>query len=74
MTSLKVRDLTTRSYCILTHLGTAHREACKRGITHRDISAQNVLIVRDDEGRLRGLLADWDLCFVKGYAAAEEQR
>ena len=45
-----------------------------RRILHRDISAGNVLIMRDAEGKARGLLIDWDLCYVDGYAKADEKR
>ena len=46
----------------LTHrMNVAHAGAYKAGIIHRDISAGNMLIYRDDEGEWRGLLNDWEL-------------
>ena len=39
----------------------AHRGAYLHGVLHRDISNNNVRIVRDAEGRAKGILADWDM-------------
>ncbi|PIL33375.1 hypothetical protein GSI_03995 [Ganoderma sinense ZZ0214-1] len=39
----------------------AHARAFKAGIIHRDISAGNMLLYRDDQGRWYGLLNDWEL-------------
>ena len=39
----------------------AHARAFKAGIIHRDISAGNMLLYRDDQGKLYGLLNDWEL-------------
>ncbi|KAI1797453.1 hypothetical protein LXA43DRAFT_969406 [Ganoderma leucocontextum] len=39
----------------------AHARAFKAGIIHRDISAGNMLLYRGDDGKLYGLLNDWEL-------------
>ncbi|KZV75348.1 hypothetical protein PENSPDRAFT_87769 [Peniophora sp. CONT] len=66
----KVPDLLT----VVRDVVVAHQYALKRGILHRDISAGNILIVKDKQGRSRGLLIDWDLCFIEWYADADEKR
>ena len=41
----------------------AHRDAWyKAGYLHRDISPQNIIMVRNDAGLWTGTLIDWDLC------------
>ncbi|KZV64584.1 hypothetical protein PENSPDRAFT_588199, partial [Peniophora sp. CONT] len=56
----------------------AHQCALKRGILHRDISAGNILIVRERDAagneKVRGLLIDWDLCYVQGHSQSDEKR
>jgi serine/threonine protein kinase len=52
---------------------SAHMYARKRGVLHRDISSRNVLIVRDPQGRARGLLIDWDLSYDEKRDSAEER-
>ncbi|TBU56062.1 hypothetical protein BD310DRAFT_824556 [Dichomitus squalens] len=44
-------------YCCIK----AHAAAFDTGILHRDISAGNLLIYKDDEGEWTGLLNDWEL-------------
>ncbi|TBU26972.1 hypothetical protein BD311DRAFT_666476 [Dichomitus squalens] len=44
-------------YCCIK----AHAAAFDAGIIHRDISAGNLLIYKDDEGEWTGLLNDWEL-------------
>ncbi|KAL1948374.1 hypothetical protein VTO73DRAFT_12449 [Trametes versicolor] len=52
------RQLFTAIFCALT----AHEEAYKLGIIHRDISAGNILIYREPaSGDWVGLLNDWEL-------------
>jgi len=49
--------------CILTRI-TAHQAACKAGILHRDISANNIMIVdtvTSGPNVRDGILIDWDL-------------
>ncbi|EJF57404.1 hypothetical protein DICSQDRAFT_174046, partial [Dichomitus squalens LYAD-421 SS1] len=40
---------------------TAHAEAYKAGIIHRDISAGNILMYKGKKGQWLGLLNDWEL-------------
>ena len=46
------------------NLSIAHKNACKRGILHRDISADNGMMyeetLEDGSVRVRGLLIDFD--------------
>ncbi|PIL33433.1 hypothetical protein GSI_04055 [Ganoderma sinense ZZ0214-1] len=39
----------------------AHRDAMGIGIIHRDISGGNILLYKNEKGRWRGLLTDWEL-------------
>ncbi|TBU31170.1 hypothetical protein BD311DRAFT_863636 [Dichomitus squalens] len=39
----------------------AHARAFEASIIHRDISAGNILIYKDDDGKWHGLLNDWEL-------------
>ena len=39
----------------------AHAAAYRLGIIHRDISAGNILLWKDDDGDWYGLLNDWEL-------------
>ena len=50
---------------ILTVLLSAAQQAYKVGILHRDLSAGNIMIVKDKETKeWRGLLIDWDMCLL----------
>lgn len=40
---------------------SAHAEAYKHSIIHRDISCGNILLFRDKDGDWCGLLNDWEL-------------
>ena len=40
---------------------TAHEEAYEAGVIHRDISAGNILLYKQDDGEWYGLLNDWEL-------------
>ena len=42
-------------------LSLAHKEACKAGYIHRDISAGNILLYPNASGVWGGLLNDWEL-------------
>ncbi|TFK88444.1 hypothetical protein K466DRAFT_662290 [Polyporus arcularius HHB13444] len=50
-------DLVMAIGCILE----AHAAAYRLGIIHRDISAGNMLLYKDDDGEWYGLLNDWEL-------------
>lgn len=46
-------------------LRPAAQQAYKAGVLHRDISAGNVMIVRNNEtGEWKGILIDWDMCLL----------
>jgi RIO-like serine/threonine protein kinase len=49
------------NHCILTHV-TAHEQALRAGVLHRDISAGNIMIVDEAKSTIEfGMLIDWDL-------------
>ena len=52
-------------------MNVAHAGAYKAGIIHRDISASNLLICKDDDGKLYGLLNDWELAASVGDGSPE---
>ncbi|PPQ90006.1 hypothetical protein CVT25_009644 [Psilocybe cyanescens] len=64
------RDLGTFTWCkvllsCLADVVDAAQQAYKAGVLHRDISAGNVMIVKDKETKeLRGILIDWDMCLL----------
>ncbi|KAF8811752.1 hypothetical protein BYT27DRAFT_7240181 [Phlegmacium glaucopus] len=63
-----IRDLSTFTWCkaLLSCIADAvegAQQAYKAGILHRDLSAGNILIVKDKRTQeLRGILIDWDMC------------
>ena len=48
-------------YTVNSLLMTAHQKAYEAGIIHRDISAGNILLVKDEDGDWVGMLNDWEL-------------
>ncbi|KAI1781740.1 hypothetical protein LXA43DRAFT_1078194 [Ganoderma leucocontextum] len=54
------RELVTAILCCVI----AHKEACKAGYIHRDISAGNILLYPNAAGAWTGLLNDWELSKV----------
>ncbi|KAH9484020.1 hypothetical protein JR316_0003499 [Psilocybe cubensis] len=64
------RDLSTFVWCkvllsCLADAMEAAQQAYKAGVLHRDISAGNVMIVRNHEtGEWKGILIDWDMCLL----------
>ncbi|KAF8801962.1 hypothetical protein BYT27DRAFT_7147022 [Phlegmacium glaucopus] len=64
------RDLSTFVWCklLLSCIADAvegAQQAYKAGILHRDLSAGNIMIVKDkDTKEWRGVLIDWDMCLL----------
>ncbi|KAF8805949.1 hypothetical protein BYT27DRAFT_7103389, partial [Phlegmacium glaucopus] len=64
------RDLSTFTWCkvLLSCIADAvegAQQAYKAGILHHDLSAGNIMIVKDKETQeWRGILIDWDMCFL----------
>ncbi|PPQ89990.1 hypothetical protein CVT25_009630 [Psilocybe cyanescens] len=64
------RDLSTFTWCkvlfsCLADVIEAAQQAYKAGVQHRDISAGNVMIVKDKATQeWRGVLIDWDMCLL----------
>ncbi|KAF8811768.1 hypothetical protein BYT27DRAFT_7088791, partial [Phlegmacium glaucopus] len=64
------RDLSTFVWCksLLSCIADAvegAQQAYKAGILHRDLSAGNIMIVKDKETKeWRGVLIDWDMCLL----------
>ncbi|KAF8811748.1 hypothetical protein BYT27DRAFT_7252461 [Phlegmacium glaucopus] len=64
------RDLSTFVWCkvLLSCIADAvegAQQAYKANILHRDLSAGNILIVKDKETQeWRGILIDWDICLL----------
>ncbi|KAF8811753.1 hypothetical protein BYT27DRAFT_7336033 [Phlegmacium glaucopus] len=62
------QDLSTFTWCkvLLSCIADAVegiQQASKAGILHRDLSAGNIMIVKDKETKeSRGILIDWDMC------------
>ncbi|PIL30507.1 hypothetical protein GSI_07207 [Ganoderma sinense ZZ0214-1] len=50
-------ELCDAIFCCLT----AHAQAFEAGIIHRDVSAGNMLLYKDEDGEWCGLLNDWEL-------------
>ena len=51
----------------------AHRDAMEIGIIHRDISGGNILLCKNEKGRWRGLLADWELSKDTSLVSTQRQ-
>ncbi|KAF8801966.1 hypothetical protein BYT27DRAFT_7050682, partial [Phlegmacium glaucopus] len=67
------RDLSTFVWCklLLSCIADAvegAQQAYKAGILHRDLSAGNIMIVKDkDTKEWRGVLIDWDMCLLRKH-------
>ncbi|KAH9484021.1 hypothetical protein JR316_0003500 [Psilocybe cubensis] len=74
------RDLSTFVWCkvLLSCIADAieaAQQAYKAGVLHRDISATNVMIVRNNEtGEWKGILLDWDMCLLWETQDGHHQR
>ena len=68
----------TKSYLLCLHSATAHKACCEKGILHRDISFNNILLVRyenESPHKLRqGMLIDFDYAASKSQEMAIGQR
>ena len=56
---------------VLTMSTIAHAQAYRAGIIHRDISAGNILLYKQDDGDWYGLLNDWELSKQTNATAPE---
>jgi hypothetical protein len=62
---------TLRSFSMLIGLDKGHRKLWMAGVQHRDISLNNLMYYRADDGQVHGVLNDFDLAILRDEGERE---